>query len=188
MSIYSMLLQVHKAQDIGSKRGKLSVEDFLYLIRKVSNLFTIFTNKLHFPINVLWLHVVSRHTIQQEKNRGTQMHHRGTVFQMACRLQVHAGYAGLIYLIQILYTIPISHCVPQLTAFIDVVIFLSMVRKNLHENNFPFLFQFQYQIRRKAFYFFLFSSPTLFIPLCFRQKITLASGKNSQISPYYFVV
>ncbi|KAK9215217.1 hypothetical protein WN944_007221 [Citrus x changshan-huyou] len=24
----------HKAQDIGSKRGKLSVEDFLYLIRK----------------------------------------------------------------------------------------------------------------------------------------------------------
>ncbi|CAL9004469.1 unnamed protein product [Prunus brigantina] len=25
---------VHKAQDIGSKRGKLSVEDFLYLIRK----------------------------------------------------------------------------------------------------------------------------------------------------------
>ncbi|MED6143781.1 Transcription initiation factor TFIID subunit 13 [Stylosanthes scabra] len=26
---------VHKAQDIGSQRGKLSVEDFLYLIRKV---------------------------------------------------------------------------------------------------------------------------------------------------------
>ncbi|KAI4348016.1 hypothetical protein L6164_008779 [Bauhinia variegata] len=25
---------VHKAQDIGSQRGKLSVEDFLYLIRK----------------------------------------------------------------------------------------------------------------------------------------------------------
>ncbi|CAI0625446.1 unnamed protein product [Linum tenue] len=25
---------VHKAQDIGSKRGKISVEDFLYLIRK----------------------------------------------------------------------------------------------------------------------------------------------------------
>lgn len=28
-------LQVYKAQDIGSKRGKLAVEDFLYLIRKV---------------------------------------------------------------------------------------------------------------------------------------------------------
>ncbi|CAI0395928.1 unnamed protein product [Linum tenue] len=27
-------LQVHKAQDIGSKRGKISIEDFLYLIRK----------------------------------------------------------------------------------------------------------------------------------------------------------
>ncbi|CAI0395930.1 unnamed protein product, partial [Linum tenue] len=25
---------VHKAQDIGSKRGKISIEDFLYLIRK----------------------------------------------------------------------------------------------------------------------------------------------------------
>ncbi|XP_048134139.1 transcription initiation factor TFIID subunit 13 isoform X1 [Rhodamnia argentea] len=25
----------HKAQDIGSKRGKLSVEDFLYLVRKI---------------------------------------------------------------------------------------------------------------------------------------------------------
>lgn len=33
---YATFLQVHKAQDIGSKRGKLSVEDFLYLIRKVS--------------------------------------------------------------------------------------------------------------------------------------------------------
>ncbi|XP_050265430.1 transcription initiation factor TFIID subunit 13-like isoform X2 [Quercus robur] len=29
---------VHKAQDIGSKRGKISVEDFLYLIRKVPQL------------------------------------------------------------------------------------------------------------------------------------------------------
>jgi hypothetical protein len=28
-------VKVHKAQDIGSQRGKLSVEDFLYLIRKV---------------------------------------------------------------------------------------------------------------------------------------------------------
>lgn len=28
--------QAHKAQEIGSKRGKLSVEDFLYLVRKVS--------------------------------------------------------------------------------------------------------------------------------------------------------
>ncbi|KAG4995802.1 hypothetical protein JHK84_026858 [Glycine max] len=28
--------KVHKAQDIGSQRGKLSVEDFLYLIRKDS--------------------------------------------------------------------------------------------------------------------------------------------------------
>ncbi|OIV90998.1 hypothetical protein TanjilG_16958 [Lupinus angustifolius] len=27
---------VHKAQDIGSQRGKLSVDDFLYLIRKDS--------------------------------------------------------------------------------------------------------------------------------------------------------
>lgn len=27
--------QVYKAQEIGSKRGKLSVEDFLYLMRKV---------------------------------------------------------------------------------------------------------------------------------------------------------
>ena len=36
MSTFLTFLQVHKAQDIGSKRGKLSVEDFLYLIRKVS--------------------------------------------------------------------------------------------------------------------------------------------------------
>lgn len=36
LSLLSLtFLQVHKAQDIGSKRGKLSVEDFLYLIRKV---------------------------------------------------------------------------------------------------------------------------------------------------------
>ncbi|XP_062143989.1 transcription initiation factor TFIID subunit 13 isoform X2 [Alnus glutinosa] len=42
---------VHKAQDIGSKRGKLSVEDFLYLIRKA----------YYFA----------------RKKRGTQMHHRG---------------------------------------------------------------------------------------------------------------
>ena len=48
MLISLTLLQVHKAQDIGSKRGKLSVEDFLYLIRKVPQLVTIFTNKFHF--------------------------------------------------------------------------------------------------------------------------------------------
>lgn len=30
-----LFVKVHKAQDIGSQRGKLSVEDFLYLIRKV---------------------------------------------------------------------------------------------------------------------------------------------------------
>ena len=35
MSTSLTFLQVHKAQDIGSKRGKISVEDFLYLIRKV---------------------------------------------------------------------------------------------------------------------------------------------------------
>jgi hypothetical protein len=32
---FFFVLKVHKAQDIGSQRGKLSVEDFLYLIRKV---------------------------------------------------------------------------------------------------------------------------------------------------------
>jgi hypothetical protein len=32
---YFFFVKVHKAQDIGSQRGKLSVEDFLYLIRKV---------------------------------------------------------------------------------------------------------------------------------------------------------
>lgn len=31
----SVILQAHKVQEIGSKRGKLSVEDFLYLVRKV---------------------------------------------------------------------------------------------------------------------------------------------------------
>ncbi|KAF8395003.1 hypothetical protein HHK36_018942 [Tetracentron sinense] len=31
---YVFYLQVHKAQDIASKRGKLLTEDFLYLIRK----------------------------------------------------------------------------------------------------------------------------------------------------------
>ena len=30
------MLQVHKAQDIASKRGKLLTEDFLFLIRKVN--------------------------------------------------------------------------------------------------------------------------------------------------------
>lgn len=29
-------MKAHKAQDMGSKRGKLSVEDFLYLVRKVT--------------------------------------------------------------------------------------------------------------------------------------------------------
>lgn len=33
--IQKISVKVHKAQDIGSQRGKLSVEDFLYLIRKV---------------------------------------------------------------------------------------------------------------------------------------------------------
>lgn len=32
---FFFFVKVHKAQDIGSQRGKLSVEDFLYLIRKV---------------------------------------------------------------------------------------------------------------------------------------------------------
>ena len=50
MSTSLTFLQVHKVQDIRSKRGKLSVEDFLYLIRKVLRLFTIFTNKLHFSV------------------------------------------------------------------------------------------------------------------------------------------
>lgn len=37
-------LQVHKAQDIASKRGKLLTEDFLFLIRKVcSALLIIFS-------------------------------------------------------------------------------------------------------------------------------------------------
>ncbi|CAN1234780.1 Transcription initiation factor TFIID subunit 13 [Linum perenne] len=31
---YSLALQTHKALDVGSKRAKISVEDFLYLIRK----------------------------------------------------------------------------------------------------------------------------------------------------------
>jgi len=32
------LSQVHKAQNVASKRGKLLTEDFLYLIRKVHSL------------------------------------------------------------------------------------------------------------------------------------------------------
>lgn len=38
-------LQVHKAQDIASKRGKLLTEDFLFLLRKVcSALLIIFSS------------------------------------------------------------------------------------------------------------------------------------------------
>jgi transcription initiation factor TFIID subunit 13 len=33
----------HKAQEIGSKRGRLLVDDFLYLIRKVKILFKKYT-------------------------------------------------------------------------------------------------------------------------------------------------
>lgn len=50
--------QVYKAQEIGSKRGKLSVEDFLYLMRKVHYIvyFCVFPyQSMNLSSIVIWL-------------------------------------------------------------------------------------------------------------------------------------